>query len=562
MKLYQRKKIESEETVKNSCVTAINRREFHLLGVKALLGTTLFVMKNKAQQVFAKTQKLKTWLLRDPISKLNPVVSTAAFTGDEPDPNHERLWNVDGYIKQLGGVPQPTEQQDVVVIGGGLSGLISSYYLYKKDSRVKPLILEQSSQMGGNSKGEVFGNNLYSMGPAYISIPAIGSQAYRMLNEIGALRSAKIDSAEHKKVIFKGKVIANFWSGKHENPQIYQQFKNLLKAFELNLDQNIKVYNQVTMKVWLQNNFPQIQQAPLLLEYLEYYSWSSFVATLDEVAAGEFLSWQAAEQKGVLVFPGGNSFIAQALFVFLSKALGTSQLRTKTTVLKVIPQNGYVDIVVEESLNKIKTIRAKQVVMAVPKFVAKRIIANLPVEQLKAMDMIQYRSYIVGNVIFKRKFSSFGFDLYNLKGKIVLPSATKTMELGYTDIIFSDWAENDANSQTTLTVYKPFPYQGARQFLLSPFAHDKHKSFLLDELNIFLENQQIPSSEVHAVRMTLWGHAIPVCQAGFASSELLKKASQPLGNIYFVNQDNQISPSFEAVEYEAEKLVFGVRRKR
>ena len=113
-----------------------------------------------------------------------------------------------------------------------------------------------------------------------------------------------------------------------------------------------------------------------------------------------------------------------------------------------------------------------------------------------------------------------------------------------------------------MTVYKPFPYQGARQFLLSPFAHNKHRDFLLKELSIFLENQQIPISEVQAVRMTLWGHAVPVCQAAFASSELLKKASQPLGNIYFVNQDNQVSPSFEAVSFEAEKLIFGTRRKR
>ncbi|MBL7545241.1 MAG: hypothetical protein JNL11_15590 [Bdellovibrionaceae bacterium] len=64
---------------------------------------------------------------QDPISKLAGFSSTAEFTGDEPDPNHDRFWNVDGYIQKSGGIPSASESQNVVVVGGGLSGLIAGY---------------------------------------------------------------------------------------------------------------------------------------------------------------------------------------------------------------------------------------------------------------------------------------------------------------------------------------------------------------------------------------------------------------------------------------------------
>lgn len=483
---------------------------------------------------------------QDPILRLSQISSTAEFTGDEPDPNHDRLWNVDGYIQKCGGIPVPTEQQNVVVIGGGLSGLISGYYL----QNLKPLILEQASQFGGNSKGEILGNSVYSMGPAYISIPDANSYSAKMLNQIGVLKHGQVEMAAHKSVFFQKQVAENFWSGKHDNPQVYQQFIALLKNFEKLSSSQLERLNRTTMKMWIKSNFPQITTS--LYEYLEYYSWSSFGATLDEVAAGEYLSWQASELKGVLVFPGGNSFITQGLYQYLRATLGNSQLRTKNTVLKMISGNDFVDIVVEESLNKLKTIRAKYAVMAAPKFVAKRIVAGLSVEQLKAMETIEYRSYIVGNIVLNKKIKSKGFDLYCLDNKIPPPpTAMQTMSDGFTDMIFASWAQKEASDKSVLTIYKAFPYQGARQYLLNPMAHNKHRDFMLQELQNYFPTLGITAQDLSAVRMTLWGHAVPVCRAGLASSKFLEQASKPFGNIFFANQDNFVSPSYESAESAA-----------
>ena len=514
----------------------IDRRDFHKLTVTSLLTMSGLASSVKGAPVYRATSP------QDPIAKLSGLSSTAEFTGDEPDPNHERFWNVDGYIQKCGGVPAASESHNVVIVGGGLSGLIAGYHLKK----MKPLILEQASQFGGNSKGEIFNSSYYSLGPAYISIPEANSASHRMLNDIGVLKYARMETAADKEVFLNGKVLPNFWSGQHEDIKVFAKMKQLLKGFE----SNASSFNQMTVNQWIQRHFPQITTT--LYEYFQYYAWSSFGATLDEVAAGEFFSWQASEQHGVMVFPGGNSLITQFLYQNLVASVGPTQMRTKSAVLKVTAGNGYVDVVVEESLNKLKTIRAKFVVMAAPKFVAKRIITSIPAAQLQSMNNIEYRSFMVGNVTLRRNIPSKGYDLYCLKKEIPkTPSAAMPFTKGFTDVIFANWAQADKSSPCTLTFYKSFPYQGARQFLLNPFAHNKHRDFMLTELQNYYPELGITAADIGSVRMTLWGHSVPVCRAQQASSPQLALASQPVGNILFANQDNFISPSYESAETSA-----------
>ncbi|MCB0369914.1 MAG: amine oxidase, partial [Bdellovibrionales bacterium] len=237
---------------------------------------------------------------------------------------------------------------------------------------------------------------------------------------------------------------------------------------------------------------------------------------------------------------------------FLSNKLGSQQLKSKTTVLKLIPSNNFVDIVIEEGVGKIKTIRSRFAVVAAPKFVAKRLIQGIGSNQQKAMDSIEYRSYIVANVILKKNVSSVGYDLYCLSGKKPEdPTALRPSAMGFSDMIFADWAQYEKSSPKVLTCYKPFPYQGARQYLLNPFAHDKHRDNLLLDLKNYYQSIGLSQNDIAAVRMTLWGHAVPLCQAGLASSKTLELASKPIGNIYFANQDNLVSPCYETAEQSA-----------
>src|SRR4051812_7249007 len=54
------------------------------------------------------------------------------YSGDNPDRAHRFLWNKAQLLKS-GKLPEPTESAEVVVVGGGMSGLISSYLLRDKN---------------------------------------------------------------------------------------------------------------------------------------------------------------------------------------------------------------------------------------------------------------------------------------------------------------------------------------------------------------------------------------------------------------------------------------------
>lgn len=133
------------------------------------------------------------------------------------------------------------------------------------------------------------------MGPAYISLPEEGSQSQKMLSEIGVLKYARIESSAEKEIFLNTKVVQDFWSGQHEDLKVFAELRSIFAEITSADAATLSNYNKMTVSQWILQYFPQITAT--LREYFQYYCWSSFGATLDEVAAGEFLSWQAAEQK-------------------------------------------------------------------------------------------------------------------------------------------------------------------------------------------------------------------------------------------------------------------------
>src|SRR5438552_2558551 len=90
---------------------------------------------------------LKTY---SPIDRtLGEVVPRQFSGGDVNDRPHGILWDLPGYF-QTHKVEGKPEEASVVVIGGGMSGLFSTYALRK----LQPILLEQAPRFGGNAKGQ------------------------------------------------------------------------------------------------------------------------------------------------------------------------------------------------------------------------------------------------------------------------------------------------------------------------------------------------------------------------------------------------------------------------
>jgi hypothetical protein len=268
------------------------------------------------------------------------------------------------------------------------------------------------------------------------------------------------------------------------------------------------------------------------------------------------LNFVLAENDGVVAFPGGNAAIAQALFDDLKKNLGQNSLRSECLVIKVKTTADGVLIYYLDPNNKLKSIFTKKVIMACQKFVAKRVCVDMPSDQVQAIESMSYRAYLVGNAIYKKTVPSQGFDLYCYEGeRPEEPRAMAPMKRNFTDFIMANWANHDSSEGTILTIYRPLPFDGARQFLFNPAAHDKHLSLIKDGLKFFEKELGLVSSDLQGVRMTRWGHALPVAQVGFFSSGLAEIVNRNIqGKIFFANQDNYSNPSFEACLSAVEEL--------
>lgn len=480
--------------------------------------------------------------------------SSVDFNGDNMNRPHEILWDVEGYVKSKGGWPQVDRRTKIVVVGGGMSGLLTSYFL--KDH--KPLLLEQDSKLGGNSKGEIFNKSAYSIGAAYITVPDGGSSIETFLKEAKIFDKAKLEADADVQYFFKNEFIKGFWQGATD-PKRASEFVAVANELKRIYDEEYpdipytketavsfekwQQWDQISFQNWLLQKWPKLH--PHILEFFQLYGWSSFNGSIDELSALQMLNFITAETVGILAFPAGNSLITFQTQKLLQQQgcpveSGAFVIRTKVVADGVV-------VTYEDAKGVLKAIHCEYCVMAAPKFVANKVIADFPEEQARLIQKISYRGYLVANIILNKKIKSPGFDIFTLTGTMPeAPAAMKPSDKGFTDVCFGSWAQNDQVDESVLTLYRPLPFDGARQFLFNPMAHEKTLKQIAPDLEIFLQKLGLSKADVKGIRLTRWGHSLPVAQVNLLASGNLKAMCKPIQDrIFFANQDNFANPAFE-----------------
>lgn len=497
-----------------------------------------------------------------PIQPVGPH-SSRVFNGDEVERTHRVLWDIAGFIRQAGGLPPPSEDHEVVVVGGGIAGLTAAYAL--RDRR--PLLLEQDSAFGGNSKGESVGPSVYSIGAAYIVAPKPGSPVARFLAELGLGPHARGENSSETTVFMNNRFAKGFWQAVTDPAarSSFDRFFRILVDFNHRFEASsgdepwIMDLDKMTFQQWLNASVGSLH--PHLHEYLQLYAWSSFTASLDEISAYQMLEFIASETGTLVAFPGGNAAIAQALYGRLRSSLGAGQVRSRSLVLRVQPEADHVLVSYLDPEGRLRTVRARTVVCAAPKFVAKHLVQGVPPEQARAMNSISYRGYVVANLILDQRVSSPSYELYCLTGEVPpSPTPRRQSQRPFTDVIFGSWAQHDRVDRSVLTIYKAFAFDGDRQYLFNPATHDKFRGQILEGAQPLLQALGLTPQNIQAVRMTRWGHSLPVAWRGMLASGVAERAHQPVaGRVFFANQDNWVNPSFETAFEEALRAAQGAR---
>lgn len=492
------------------------------------------------------------------------------FNGDEIDRPHDLLWNKAEVLAKRGGLPPIEESHPVIVIGGGIAGLTAAYRLRDQG----PLVLESASRFGGNAKAERFKGTEMALGAAYVSAPEPGATpegALALIDELGLLSEFKREDGMDATACRDGRIFSRFW----DEPSHVKIFEELLEVGErgfpdIPLNEESKLsraeldaLDRLTFSQWLAGTGWKIPVP--VRELLELYLWSSFATESDQVSAAQALNFLCSDLRGTLAAPGGNARVASALFERLQATLGPDRLRTGTFVVDVRQEESGVRVSWVDLQGRWHSARASRVVMATPKVVARFVVEGLPKPQLDAMTAIKSRAYLVANLLLKNKRPSPGYELYRLgtrENDGVFGSPLKEMqERPCTDLTFANWASGDAGQASVLTLYRALPYEGARQLLFSPFAHDRHRDQIEKQLPSLLQAMGLSPDDVAGMRLTRWGHAIPVAQAGHLANGVLERAHSPAfdGRLWFCGQDNWANPCLETSVATAEEAVRAVR---
>ncbi len=545
----------------------LDRRRFLGTGLAALAAGMIGPMGSRraAGQVVARGAAAGA---ARPILGLNGFVSgatkviggypfSARFDGDWPEiVSHPPL---EPQAEPVG----PEETAEVVVVGGGLSGLACAFLLREHH----PVVLERLARFGGASQGERWRGTGYSLGGAYFIAPDKGSFLEALYLELGLDKIVRIDQGANPAEL-NAEFIDDFWSWAgvpEEDRPAFEAYRALVEYYVANYpeiplpegkdNEWVLALDRLSLKEHVETAIGGA--APdLLAAAIQSYCYSSFGAGWEEISAASGWNFIAAEEYGRWVLPGGNSTLVDRLWERLSD--GAASLRASCNVVDIRLDKGDGLVTYVDAAGGHRTIRARKVIVACPKYVAKFIVRDLEIvdeKKLDAFQRVEYRPYVVANVLLSAGLGRDFYDLF-LLGDGVYPTNTGDAEKFSrpTDVVAGHFAQAGVAGQSVLTLYWPLPWDTAR-FTLTPLVSplETYAARLAPRLDQILALLKLPKRAVEQVRLVRWGHAMPVARPGFIADGLAGLARRPIAEtIYFVEQDNWALPAVETCLLEAE----------
>lgn len=492
----------------------------------------------------------------DPFLQLSPIDrqnhSERIFFGDSPRLAHDLFLGREKASEKI----VAEEKHDVVVIGGGIAGLFTAFLL--RDLR--PVVLEQSSRLGGNAQGQSWRGLDFSLGAAYFSDPPVGTPLHQLLIDQLNVDQFTVVAPGDDPVWLNGQLVGDL-------PQKYQRYyakwQELVtgKAGALQIPERrgpqrkvLDKLDKFTLLAFLEDQLGA-KLPPVLATRLEHFCWSAFAGSSNEISAAAGLNFLAAEFESIRTANGGNAVVTERIVQRLWDLLGPGAFRMQSFVTAIEPVAGGVRVEYLNPQRERRQILAKTAVVACPKFMVARLLRGIEPDRQKAIRRMHYRSYLVANVLVSKDVAARFFDLYLLgSGDTKLAQAKLESErLGASDLILGDYA-TPIPGATVLTLYRPFPFEGARVGLLADEAYELYRKEIEEKaLPPLLPMLGLQPKDIVGIRLARWGHALPLAKQGFLKEKLPERITAPAGNgrIFFVQQDNWCLPCLETAGEEA-----------
>jgi len=456
--------------------------------------------------------------------------STTAWTGGIVGASHKvgHLLRKSSEAAAIAG-----EAADVIVVGGGMSGLIAALRLKQAGRSV--ILLELEPEVGGNASSGRNGTSAYPWGAHYVPLPSPEmADVCALLAELGlgSPGNWKTDHLCHdpdERLWIRGRwqegLVPSYGVTADEQQQIarfherMEAFKELRgsdgrKAFALPVeessrDEAVTALDSMTMAEWLtREGF----DSPELVWYVDYGCRDDYGAGIAKVSAWAGIHYFASRGSSeVFTWPEGNGWIVARLRERLEGCL-----RTGVLVSRMTPE-GRVEAI-DAATGKALAWQAKSIVCAAPRFIARRLIPGVETSPLP-----EYAPWMVANLTVKEPVSQTWDNV--LRGG---------RSLGY--VVATHQSLSPVPGATVLTYYQPLdhlPPAAARQEAL-----DKSYIAWCEEILAELSGPHPGLREklVH-LDVWLWGHAMALPLPGSIHGPARAAMREPLGSIHFAHTD-------------------------
>ena len=453
-----------------------------------------------------------------------------------------------------GGTDPKTEHHDVVIIGGGISGLSCGYFLGNKDF----VILEKGSTVGGRTVSGTKNNFTYAKGTEYLGEPE--EHLAQMINGLGITPKeipSPMDGYFDGSKFYYGSGGEERYLVNNSSEATYKKFVQLLlnensdydEVPDLNYDAHAKQLDNMTANQWFQSNgIPDI--------YAKKYNVSSrglFGASVDEISALSFIPEAAfdydeddltatldtdqteeeeyaealKENSGSYTFVKGITELTNKLGEVLS-----SKLRLNSNVSEVKKEGEQYVITYTNADGKQVTITANKVVLAVPAPIALKIAPTvISKEKTDIMKEIKFSSYATVALFSKTPIFNKAFDLAVPDGYF------------FTDIYDATWVQRYYD--------KKEPTEYIASVYIAPNTSSDHSLDTMSDQellnNVYTDLDKVfpdASSKVTGYDIQRFPYAYPVMSLG-AYDRLLKLNKLNEGSLILAG-DYMIYPTFES----------------
>jgi predicted NAD/FAD-binding protein len=320
-----------------------------------------------------------------------------------------------------------------IIAGAGVAGLSAARQL-NQIGRDDFIVLELANTSGGNARGAAINGIVHPLGAHYLPAPNDSMSALQSLLEELNIRKrisgrwvydeAFLCHSPQERLFFQGQWQQGLLplQGVPKNTLLqYQRFSELVaiwrKTKQFNIPNRHNIHNIHTNNVALFNlhtlTFAQyLNEHGLndvhLLWYLDYCCRDDYGSDLNTVSAwagihyfaarhGFNLPYQASNDDAlpVLTWPQGNAFLTQAL----SKPLLNERLKTDRIVVRIEVLRNRVEVDVLNVLSQqLERYEAPQAIVALPAFIASRVIVNPSKNLVDHARAIQYSAWSVANI--------------------------------------------------------------------------------------------------------------------------------------------------------------------